>query len=79
MNFNGSLMELRREKRIFKEQWHVRVGKDHQEPQNGLKSCILFKLYKHGFKKYVCQTVWYMILHCKQSCKARLKNDKDLG
>ena len=32
-----------------------------------------------GFKKYVCQTPWYMLLYCKQSCKARFKNDKDLG
>ena len=78
MNCNGSLMGLRRKKWIFEEFWHVRAGKDHQDPKNSRK---ILKIVQTILARVleVCLPVWYVPLHCKQSCKARLKNDKNLG
>ena len=48
MNFNGSLMGLRREKWIFEGLWHVRAGKDHQDPKIGRKYWKRTKLVNFG-------------------------------
>ena len=63
-------MGWRREKWIAEGLWHVRAGKDHQGPKSSRKYHKLFKQYQQGFEKYVCQSIWYVPLHCKQSCKA---------
>ena len=80
LKFNGGLMRLRREKISI---WRIITCPGGKRPSRPQKWSEILQIVQSIFAwvQEVCllQTTWYMILHYKLSCKARLKNDKDLG
>ena len=79
INFKGCLIGLRRKKIIFEGLWHVHCpgGKRPLRPkkQSKILQIIIAKVHK------ICLpgSLTYAFTLQKQSCKARFKNDKDLG
>ena len=81
INFNVGLIRLRRKKKnIWRIMMPCPLSGGKKKPSKtptiveNIASCL-----NHIRGYDVCQTAWYVILYFKPSCKAKSKNDKDLG
>ena len=60
-------MGLGRENWIFEGLWHVRAGKDHQDPKDGQNIENCSKVFARLLEVCLPDS----LIHCKQRCKAR--------
>ena len=78
INFNGGLMRLRRKNEHSKD--YDMSGREKTiKTLNKVENVTNLSNHNSKGSRSIFARQPDMLLHCKQSCKARFKNDRDLG